>query len=163
MTIGVIVLCVLVYLWQSSLGERGGQQAIYALGVIPAVLFDNVQLPPELRLLPPELTIVSSMFMHGGFMHLAGNMLYLWIFGDNVEDSMGHARFVVFYLLCGVAAGITHWFMNPGSTIPTIGASGAIAGVMGAYFVLFPLARLVVVVPVLFARWGGSASEAGSA
>jgi membrane associated rhomboid family serine protease len=147
-TIGVIVLCVLVYLWQSSLGERGGQQAIYALGVIPAVLFDNVQLPPELRLLPPELTIVSSMFMHGGFMHLAGNMLYLWIFGDNVEDSMGHARFVVFYLLCGVAAVFAQAVPDPSSQIPMVGASGAISGVLGAYLLLYPHARVFVVVPI---------------
>ena len=90
------------------------------------------------------------MFLHGGWMHIIGNMWTLWIFGDNVEDRMGPLRFVCFYLLCGLAAGLVHWFTNPDSTLPTVGASGAIAGVLGAYFFLFPYARVIVLIPVLF-------------
>ena len=90
------------------------------------------------------------MFLHGGWMHLIGNMWFLWIFGDNVEDVMGHGKFLLFYLLCGVAAGLTHVVLNPDSHIPTIGASGAIAGVMGAYLVKFPHARILTLVPIFF-------------
>ncbi len=93
---------------------------------------------------------LTSMFLHGGWMHIIGNMWMLWIFGDNVEDRMGPFRFLLFYLLCGVAAGIVHTLSNPDSTIPTVGASGAIAGVLGAYFILFPRARVITVFPVLF-------------
>ena len=93
---------------------------------------------------------LTSMFLHGGWAHIIGNMWTLWIFGDNVEDRMGPVRFTVFYLLCGLVAGVVHWFTNPHSTVPDRGASGAIAGVMGAYFVLFPHARVVVMVPVFF-------------
>ena len=97
-TVGFIAACVLVYLWQLSLGVGQGG-AIYALGVIPAVLFGTVDLPPDIDLIAPVLTPITSMFLHGGFMHLGGNMLYLWIFGNNIEDAMGHVRFVVFYLV----------------------------------------------------------------
>jgi len=92
----------------------------------------------------------TSMFLHGGWLHILGNMWTLWIFGDAVEDRMGHGRFVVFYLLCGIIAGLIHYFTNLNSTIPTVGASGAIAGVMGAYFVLYPRARIVVMFPIFF-------------
>ena len=98
------------------------------------------------------VSVLTSMFLHGGWLHFLGNMLFLWIFGDNVEDRLGHARFVVFYLLCGAAAVVAHVFMNPVSMIPTIGASGAIAGVMGAYFVLYPHSRVLALVP-LFIVW----------
>ncbi|MFZ5927698.1 MAG: rhomboid family intramembrane serine protease [Acidobacteriota bacterium] len=93
---------------------------------------------------------LTSMFLHGGWMHIIGNMWTLWIFGDNVEDRMGPVRFTLFYLLCGIAAGVAHLMLNPGSTIPTVGASGAIAGVMGAYFFLFPHSRVIVLLPVFF-------------
>src|SRR5690606_9150467 len=122
-----------VFLWQVSLGPSGGERAVYMLGFIPARFFGTAQLTPELEALSPSLTILSSMFMHGGWLHLGSNMLYLWIFGDNIEDSMGHGRFLVFYLLCGVAAAMAQGFADPGSTIPMIGASGAISGVLGAY------------------------------
>ena len=141
-----LVICVLVFLWQFSLGGAGGQRAIYALGVIPAVLFGGQQLPPELQLVPPTATILTSMFMHGGWMHLIGNMLYLWIFGDNVEDSMGHGRFLVFYVLCGVAAALAQAIPEPNSEIPMVGASGAISGVLGAYLLLHPHARVLVAI-----------------
>jgi membrane associated rhomboid family serine protease len=149
-SVAFIVICVLVFLWQFSLGQVGGQRAIYALGVIPAVLLGGQQLPPELQVVPPSLTILTSMFMHGGWMHLIGNMLYLWIFGDNVEDSMGHGRFMVFYLLCGVAAALAQAVPEPSSQIPMVGASGAISGVLGAYLLLHPHARVLVAVPLGF-------------
>jgi membrane associated rhomboid family serine protease len=149
-TIAFIATCVLVFLWQFSLGDVGGQRAVYALGVIPAVLFGGQHLPPELQLVPPSLTVLTSMFMHGGWMHLIGNMLYLWIFGDNVEDSMGHGRYLVFYLLCGVAAALAQALPDPNSEIPMVGASGAISGVLGAYLLLHPHARVLVVIPFGF-------------
>ena len=113
------------------------------------------------RLFHPELfagwtagasvvTIFTAMFLHGGFLHLGGNMLFLWIFGDNVEDALGHGRFLVFYLVCGVAATLLQAVLSPASTIPNLGASGAIAGVLGAYFVLYPRARIVTIVPLFF-------------
>ncbi len=141
--------CALTFLWQLSLGPRG-QAVVYALGVIPAVLLGNAQLPPGVELVSPWVSVFTSMFLHGGWMHLLGNMLYLWIFGDNVEDSMGHARFVIFYLLCGVAAVFAQALPNPASEVPMIGASGAISGVLGAYLLLFPHARVLVLIPLGF-------------
>jgi membrane associated rhomboid family serine protease len=149
-TVAFIVMCVLVFLWQLSFGAQGGQRIVYALGVVPASLLGQGQLPPELSLVSPWMTVFTSMFMHGGWMHLIGNMLYLWIFGDNVEDSMGHVRFVVFYLLCGVAAVLAQALPDPSSTIPMVGASGAISGVLGAYLLLFPHARVLVAIPLGF-------------
>ncbi len=146
----VMGLCIVVFLWQLGLGPRGNQEAIYALGVIPAVLLEGAQLPPEIALVPPEATIYTSMFMHGGWLHLIGNMLYLWIFGDNVEDSMGHLRFIVFYLVCGTVAVFAQALPDTQSTIPMIGASGAISGVLGAYLLLYPHARVVVLIPLGF-------------
>ena len=147
---GLLGACVLVFLWQLSLGPHEGQAAVYALGVIPAVLFEGARLPPEIVLAPPLATVFTSMFLHGGWMHLIGNMLYLWIFGDNVEDSMGHGRFVVFYLLCGVAAVLAQSLPDTHSTVPMIGASGAISGVLGAYLLLYPHARVLVLIPLGF-------------
>ena len=146
----LVGLCVLVFLWQMTLGSQGGQAAVYALGVIPAVLLGRETLPAELALVPPPLTVLTSMFMHGGFMHLIGNMLYLWIFGDNVEDSMTRPRYLVFYVLCGVAAVLAQALPDPDSTIPMVGASGAISGVLGAYLLLFPHARVLVAIPLGF-------------
>lgn len=149
-TIALVATCVLVFLWQFSLGPVRGQQIIYALGAIPSVLLGRDQLPAELVIVPPTATIVTSMFMHGGWMHLIGNMLYLWIFGDNVEDSMGHVRFVIFYLLCGLAAVLAQALPDPNSQIPMVGASGAISGVLGAYLLLYPHARVLVAIPLGF-------------
>lgn len=143
-TIALVALCVLVFFWQLSLGPRGEQAAVYSFGVVPAVLFGYADLPAPLRVIPPSLSIVTSMFMHGGVLHLAGNMLYLWIFGNNVEDSMGRGRFVVFYLLCGTAAALAQAIAHPTSDIPMLGASGAIGGVLGAYLVLHPRANVGV-------------------
>ncbi|MDO8705994.1 MAG: rhomboid family intramembrane serine protease [Sulfuricaulis sp.] len=149
-TIILIVLCALIFLWQLSLGSRGFEAAVMSLGVIPATLLGGKTLPPELALVPPTLTVFTSMFLHGGWMHLIGNMLYLWIFGNNVEDAMGHVRFVIFYLLCGVAAVFAQSLPNVASTVPMIGASGAISGVLGAYLLLYPHARVLVLLPLGF-------------
>lgn len=145
----LIGLCVLAFLWQLSLGERG-ESAIYSLGLIPSVLFGIDRLSDDLAWVPPAATILTSMFMHGGWMHLLGNMLYLWIFGDNVEDAMGHGRFLLFYLLCGLAAAMAQAVFDPRSQVPMVGASGAISGVLGAYLLLYPHARVLVVVPFGF-------------
>ena len=150
LTWGLIAACVLVFLWQASLGPREGQAAVYALGAIPAVLLEGASLPPEIVLVPPVATVFTSMFLHGGWMHLIGNMLYLWIFGDNVEDSMGHGRFAAFYLLCGVAAVAAQSLPDTASVVPMIGASGAISGVLGAYLLLYPHARVLVLIPLGF-------------
>jgi len=149
-TISIIALCVLVYLWQAALGSRGGEAVIYSLGVIPAVLLHKVQLNPELVVVPASATIFTSMFLHGGFMHLAGNMLYLWIFGNNIEDSMGKFRFILFYFICGTAAAFGQVLQDPSSQIPMVGASGAISGVLGAYLLLYPHARVLVLIPLWF-------------
>jgi membrane associated rhomboid family serine protease len=143
-TLLIIALCVGAWFWQTSLGPRGEEAAIYSFGMIPAVLFGYAELPPRLAVVPAWASVFTSMFMHGGLMHLAGNMLYLWIFGNNVEDSMGRGRFVVFYLLCGMAAALAQSFADPASEVPMIGASGAIGGVLGAYLVLHPKANVRV-------------------
>jgi membrane associated rhomboid family serine protease len=134
-TIAVIAINVLVFLYELLLGPAVDAFTLY-WGLVPAAF--------------SWVTVFTSMFLHGGFLHVAGNMLYLWIFGDNVEDRMGHGRFVVFYLLCGVAAALAQTIAAPDSVIPMVGASGAIAGVMGAYFVLYPKSRIVTLIPLLF-------------
>jgi membrane associated rhomboid family serine protease len=149
LTVALIVACVLTFFWQLSLGPQL-ERMIYAFGVIPAVLLGDLALPEEIARVAPPATVFTSMFLHGGWMHLIGNMLYLWIFGNNIEDAMGHARFIVFYLLCGVAAALAQALPDPQSTIPMIGASGAISGVLGAYLLLFPHARVLVAIPLGF-------------
>jgi membrane associated rhomboid family serine protease len=149
LTVALIVACVLVFFWQLSLGPQQAR-IVHALGVIPAVLFGHLQLPEAIALVTPPATVCSSMFLHGGWMHLIGNMLYLWVFGNNIEDAMGHARFIVFYLLCGIAAVFAQALPDPQSQIPMIGASGAISGVLGAYLLLYPHARVLVAIPFGF-------------
>ena len=149
LTVMLIVACVLVFFWQLSLGPQQ-ERMVYALGVIPAVLFGYLQLPEGIALGAPPATVFSAMFLHGGWMHLIGNMLYLWIFGNNIEDAMGHGRFIIFYLLCGIAAALAQALPDPHSQIPMIGASGAISGVLGAYLLLYPHARVLVLIPLGF-------------
>jgi membrane associated rhomboid family serine protease len=132
-TIALIVVNALVFLYQFTLGDAGNDFILY-FGLIPAAF--------------SWVAVITSMFLHGGVLHFGANMLYLWIFGDNVEDRMGHGRFLTFYLLCGVAAALAQTAMNPDSIIPMVGASGAIAGVMGAYLVLYPRSRIVTLVPI---------------
>lgn len=146
-TVTLLVACVLVFFWQLSLGQAG-RRAVLALGLIPAVLLGRTELPPELSVVAPPLTLVTSMFMHGGWLHLIGNMLFLWVFADNVEDSMGHGRFILFYALCGVVAALAQALPSPASTIPMVGASGAVSGVLGAYLLLYPHARVLTVIPL---------------
>jgi membrane associated rhomboid family serine protease len=148
-TIAIIAVCILVFLWEASFGAQM-QRAIFMFGAVPATIFDGKMLPPDLQVIPPWASIFTSMFMHGGWMHLIGNMLFLWIYGNNVEDCMGHVRFIVFYILCGIAAFFAHALTDPASTIPMVGASGAISGVLGAYILIYPHARILVVVPLGF-------------
>ncbi len=145
----LLASCIAIFFWQVSLGTNA-QAAIYAYGLIPDVLLGDAMLPPELRAVPAWLTVFTSMFMHGGFLHLIGNMLYLWIFADNVEDRMGHGRFLIFYLLCGVGAALAQALPDPDSQIPMVGASGAISGVLGAYLLMFPRAHVLVLIPLGF-------------
>lgn len=147
LTVGLIATCVLVFLWQLGLSARQEFYAVHSFGFIPAVFFDVRDLPPELAVVPSTVTVFTSMFMHGGWLHLLGNMVYLWVFGNNIEDACGHGRFLAFYLLCGTAAALVQAAANPDSTIPMVGASGAISGILGAYLVLFPHARVYVLIP----------------
>lgn len=149
-TVSVIVTCCVVFLWQQSLDPIAARRAVEALGAIPATLFTAARLPPDLSWLPPYATPLTSMFLHGGWMHLLGNVLFLWIYGDNVEDCMGHARYLAFYFLCGVAAILAQALSNPDSAYPIIGASGAISGVLGAYLMLFPRAKVLTLVALPF-------------
>jgi membrane associated rhomboid family serine protease len=140
-----IAASVTAFLYVNSLPTERSAAAFFAtFGAVPAALTG-----PE----PAYLTVVTSMFLHGGWGHLIGNMWYLWIFGNNVEDAMGHGGFGLFYFLCGVAATVSQVLVEPGSRIPMVGASGAIAGVLGAYLVLFPSARVLAMVPLgIFTR-----------
>jgi len=149
-TYALVALCVAVYLAQLTLGKAGFQVAFYSFGLVPAVLTGRAVLPPELDVISPTATIITSMFLHGGFFHLAGNMLYLWIFADNVEDALGRWRFAAFYLLCGLGAAMAQVLPDPGSRVPMVGASGAISGVLGAYLLMYPHARVLVALPIVF-------------
>jgi membrane associated rhomboid family serine protease len=132
--ITLLVLNVLVFLYEQSLGENALRRFIMTWGLVPAV-FD-------------WSTVITSMFLHGGWEHIIGNMLYLWIFGDNVEDRLGHGRFLFFYITCGIAAALVQTWFNPDSAIPMVGASGAISGVLGAYIILFPHSRVLTLIPL---------------
>jgi len=148
----LILACVGVHLWQ--MGMTDTQQRLVALqyGMVPALLFGGQSLPPEYAALPAWLTPLSCTFLHGGLFHLGGNMLFLWIFGNNVEEAMGRVRYVLFYVLSGYAAALFQAVLDTNSTTPMIGASGAIAGVLGAYALLYPKAnvRTLVVVLIFF-------------
>ncbi|MCX7661189.1 MAG: rhomboid family intramembrane serine protease [Candidatus Omnitrophica bacterium] len=140
----IIILNVLVFIYELSLGEELIKK-IYTLGVVPYRFFREFNLGNF-------LTLFTSLFLHGGLGHLVGNMLYLWIFGNNIEDRIGHFRFIVFYLLCGITASLIQSLFSFNSKLPMIGASGAISGVLGAYLILYPRARVLVLVP-LFYMW----------
>jgi membrane associated rhomboid family serine protease len=142
-TVGLVVLNVLAFLFEVSQPPGALQSFIQAWGVVPREYTLARDLAPTIPL-PFWSTLITSMFLHGGWMHLFGNMLYLWIFGDNLEHAMGRARFLMFYLACGIAAGVAHIAFSGGSSIPTVGASGAISGILGGYLVLFPHNRVRV-------------------
>ena len=146
----LIATCVLVFLMQLGSQSYKTGQLFYSYGLIPSVLMGHNQLPMDLYAVPAFVTIFSSMFMHGGFMHLIGNMLYMWIFADNIEDNLGAVKFLIFYLLAGVGAAMTQVLMDTTSQIPMVGASGAIGGVLGAYLINHPNARVLVLIPFGF-------------
>ena len=144
-TAGLIIFNCLIFFYQISLGPAA-EEFVLSLAAIPADLFGVTRVGNPA--VAPWLTVFTSMFLHGNILHLGGNMLYLWIFGNNIEDVMGHGRFVLFYLLVGAAAVFSHALIDPMSTIPMIGASGAISGVLGAYVLLFPYVRVQVLIPI---------------
>ncbi len=144
----IIAICVAVFLLQiSSTGYSTGS-LFYSYGVVPASLLGIESLPSDLEKIDPYLTIITSMFMHGGWMHLIGNMLYMWIFADNIEDDLGKTKFIVFYLAAGTAAALTQVYLNVNSTVPMVGASGAISGVLGAYLIRYPRNKVLVLIPL---------------
>ena len=139
-----------VFIFELMMPEPVLQAFFYYFGIVPA-RYTHPEWAAWVGLpLDDYLPFLTSMFLHGGWLHIIGNMWTLWIFGDNVEDRMGTTRFVIFYLICGLAAGLVHFFTNPSSTLPTVGASGAIAGVLGAYFLLFPNSRVITLIPLFF-------------
>ncbi len=144
-TVALILVNVVVYLLEAV---RLGEVAIASFAIIPKELFDTSLLPIEMPSMgpavPERLTLLTYMFFHGDVLHLAGNMLFLWVFGDNVEDALGHVKFLVFYLACGIVGGLVHALVEPTSDIPLIGASGAVAGVLAAYLMLHPRVRVWV-------------------
>lgn len=142
-TYALVALNVFAFFWELSLGPNL-ERALFAIAFIPAKFWVPGHWSYDI------LTIVVSMFLHGSLLHVGSNMLYLWIFGDNIEDRLGHFRYLVFYLLCGFGATFAHAFFSSGSRIPAIGASGAIAGVLGAYIVLYPKARVLTLIPIFF-------------
>ena len=144
-TLILIAVNILVFFYELSLGLKL-EGFFHHFSVIPNHIYQTL----HSEILKPFvfITLITSLFMHGGWMHLGGNMLYLWIFGDNVEDKFGHIRFLVFYLFCGIAASALHIYLEPTSNVPTIGASGAISGVLGAYIFMFPKARILTLIPI---------------
>ncbi|HYM13732.1 MAG TPA: rhomboid family intramembrane serine protease, partial [Bryobacterales bacterium] len=149
----LIVVNVLVFLYQLALGPYLLNSFVHEFAVIPWQYFHGVYVTSGGALRPvsaPDLIVplFTSMFLHAGWLHLIGNMLYLWIFGDNVEDRLGHGRYLIFYILCGIGAALAHIFFNAGSRLPSLGASGAIAGVLSAYLLLYPRARVLVLLPL---------------
>ncbi len=149
LAVGILGLNVFLFLYAKFLGSTGFDVLTASWGAIPFELTHGVDAISPTPY-PVYATLITSLFMHGGWLHIAGNMLYLWIFGNNVEDVLGHGRFLVFYLFCGVAATLAHVATGPESTLPLVGASGAVAGVLGAYLAAFPGARIHVLVPIFF-------------
>jgi membrane associated rhomboid family serine protease len=147
----IIGINIVIYLVQMTQGPALGRFNIL-YGLVPA-RYSVPEIAGHFSFWQQALSLISFMFLHGGFWHILGNMWSLFIFGDNVEDRLGHLRYLLFYLLCGVASGVSHLALNLDSTIPTIGASGAIAGVMGAYFILHPTSRILTLIPIIFIPW----------
>ncbi|XHR80659.1 MAG: rhomboid family intramembrane serine protease [Gloeotrichia echinulata GP01] len=147
-TVGLIAVNVLVFLYESSLPPQALNQFFHLAAVVPRELslsFAGISINQPV---PEWATLITSQFLHGGLLHLAGNMLFLWIFGNNVEDKLGHFKYLLFYLSCGVLASLTQWYFAQNSNIPSLGASGAIAGVMGAYILRFPQVQILGVIPL---------------
>jgi membrane associated rhomboid family serine protease len=149
MTVLLILANVAVFVWELGLG-RHLDGALATLGFTPSLLHHAHSPAADV---PVAIAIVTSMFLHGSILHIAGNMLYLWIFGNNIEDATGHFRFLVFYLLSGFAAAFTMAYMDPASNVPMVGASGAISGVLAAYMLLYPRARVTAIIPLGIIFW----------
>ena len=160
-TVAIIIANALVFILLQGAGAQGPlAHSVCELGLIPGELLrtakpgSGVELAPGIACLvgvaPKYWTVITSMFTHGGWLHLIGNMLFLWVFGNNVEDAMGHGKFIVFYLLCGIAAAATQTLLSPHSIVPMVGASGAISGVLGAYLLLYPNVRVhtLIILPI---------------
>ncbi|MGG6241098.1 rhomboid family intramembrane serine protease [Nodosilinea sp. AN01ver1] len=147
-TYGLIGLNIAVFVFQLGLSREGLDNFFDAWALVPNQLTASFQGALEAPA-SEWITLVSSQFLHGGFFHVGGNLLYLWVFGNNIEDRLGHVKFLIFYLGCGALAGLTQWVFDPSSAVPTIGASGAIAGVMGAYILRFPRAYIVTLIPLI--------------
>ncbi|MCK7614448.1 rhomboid family intramembrane serine protease [Roseibium sediminicola] len=145
--LGIIAVTVLIFLVYQGAGSQSAVgTSSYSFGLIPVVFFDHRDLAPQLQVLPDWMSVVTYAFLHGGFMHLIGNMLFLWVFGDNVEDAMGHVRYLAFYLICGAVGGFAYAAMDQNSEVPLIGASGAVSGVVAAYLMLHPRVKVWVLV-----------------
>jgi membrane associated rhomboid family serine protease len=149
-TILLIATNVAVFMYQAFFGPRGFEPYVLGLGLVPAALTGAGSLTFPEPLIPAPFTLVTSIFMHGGFGHILMNMWFLWIFGDNIEHALGSVRFVIFYLLCGVLASLAHVALHPASPVPLVGASGAIAGVLGGYFLLYPFHRISTLIFIVF-------------
>ena len=145
-TIGLIAANVIVFLFTTVSSEEAFVATLYGYGYIPSVVFDLVDLPPGLKVIPEDLTYLSYAFLHNDIFHLGGNMLFLWVFGDNVEDALGHLKFLVFYLASAAAGAWLHGIVDPNSEVPLIGASGAVAGVVTAYLMLHPRVKVWVLI-----------------
>ncbi len=140
----IAINVVIFVVFQSELVLQIGDRAAFLFGMTPAEIGHGVRLPSAYGALPEEFTLLTYMFLHGGWMHLIGNMLFLWVFGDNIEDAIGHWRFLGFYIACGFAGGVAHFFSMKTSTVPLVGASGAIAGIIAAYLMLHPRVKIWV-------------------
>lgn len=147
-TYGLIGLNLAIFLYEVTLNSPRLLQFFDQWAIVPEQLTASFALGPSLASWEEWWTLITSQFLHGGWLHVGGNMLYLWIFGNNLEEQMGRFRYLVFYLLCGTLAGVTQWFFDPLSTVPSLGASGAIAGVMGAYIFRYPEIRILTLIPL---------------
>lgn len=156
-TISLIAANIIVYLLTSMQGEAAQIATVLGFGYIPSVVFDTQELPPDFQFIPEDLTYISYAFLHGDIFHLGGNMLFLWVFGDNIEDALGHVKYLIFYLLCAIAGALLHGLAAPDSTVPLIGASGAVAGIISAYLILHPRVKVWVLafarIPLRIPAW----------
>ena len=156
-TLGLIAANVVIFLITAVGSENFQTAAVLGLGYIPSVVFDSAELPPDLVVVPENLTYITYAFLHADIFHLGGNMLFLWVFGDNVEDALGHVRYLVFYLACAVGGAVVHGLVAPDSQAPLIGASGAIAGIVAAYLILHPKVKVWILafarIPMRIPAW----------
>ncbi len=146
----LIGINIFIFFHEVSLSAPQLQTFVQTYAIVPNHLTASFQTGDWAKILPQAATLITSQFLHGGFLHLGGNMLFLWVFGNNIEDQLGHLKYLIFYLLCGALAGLAQWFFSMHSGVPSLGASGAIAGVLGAYILRFPHARILTLIPIGF-------------